>query len=211
MAFGLKSGAKIALKMWPWRVHADPSLKTLFLLVSLPFLSTLAMIGQSGSVRGSILDPSGAAVAGTHITLSGHGAARTTTSDASGNYQFSSLDPGTYTLTVEASGFGHYENSSIHVSKDGVLQLRSHAERCRSSRVWHAVRGGLKVAALNNRVMMTAAAFHVMRNNVFFLVSDIPVFNDQLTQGSEGTVEVALNHRWSVNANATGMHGIADR
>ena len=55
--------------------------------------------------------------------------------------------------------------------------------------------------------LMTAAAFHVMRDNV----SDIPVFNDQLTQGSEGTVEVALNHRWSVNANATGMYGIADR
>jgi iron complex outermembrane receptor protein len=65
---------------------------------------------------------------------------------------------------------------------------------------------GVKVAALNNRVMMTAAAFHVMRNNVFSLVSDIPVFNDQMTQGGEGTVEVALNHHWSVNANATGMH-----
>ena len=96
-------------------------LKRYFLLVSVPFVSTLAMIGQSGSVRGSILDPSGAAVAGTHITLSGHGAARTTTSDASGDYQFSSLNPGSYTLTVEASGFGHYENSSIHVSRNDVL------------------------------------------------------------------------------------------
>lgn len=65
---------------------------------------------------------------------------------------------------------------------------------------------GVKVAALNDRVMVTAAAFHVMRNNVFSLVSDVPVFNDQLTQGGEGTVELALNRHWRVNANATGMH-----
>lgn len=65
---------------------------------------------------------------------------------------------------------------------------------------------GMKVAAFNNRVLITAAAFHVMRNNVFSLVSDIPVFNDQLTQGGEGTVELALNRRWKLNANATGMH-----
>ena len=62
---------------------------------------------------------------------------------------------------------------------------------------------GAKIAALNERVMITAAAFHVMRNNVFSLVSDIPVFNDQLTQGGEGTVELALTHRWKLNTNAT--------
>jgi hypothetical protein len=109
--------------MWPWRVHADPSLKTLFLLVSLPFLSTLAMIGQSGSVRGSILDPSGAAVAGTHITLSGHGAARTTTSDASGNYQLSSLNPGTYTLTryfTAANGVGGFVGDALLLRQSPV-------------------------------------------------------------------------------------------
>lgn len=65
---------------------------------------------------------------------------------------------------------------------------------------------GVKVAALNDHILITAAAFHVMRNNVFSLVSDVPVFNDQLTQGGEGTVELAMNRRWKFNANATGMH-----
>jgi iron complex outermembrane receptor protein len=65
---------------------------------------------------------------------------------------------------------------------------------------------GVKVAAINDRVMITAAAFHVMRNNVFSLVNDIPVFNDQLTQGGEGSIELALSHRWKLNTNATGMH-----
>ena len=65
---------------------------------------------------------------------------------------------------------------------------------------------GVKVAALNDRVLITAAGFHVMRDNVFSLVSDVPVFNDQRTQGGEGTVELALNRRWKLNTNATGMH-----
>jgi iron complex outermembrane recepter protein len=96
-------------------------LKCNFSLVLLAFFTTLAAMAQNAVVRGSILDPSGAAVAGAHITLSGHGTPRTAASDVSGNYQISSLTSGTYTLTIEAQGFGPYENSSIHVSKDGVL------------------------------------------------------------------------------------------
>ncbi len=65
---------------------------------------------------------------------------------------------------------------------------------------------GFKMAELNNRILITAAAFHVKRNNVFSLVSDVPVFNDQLTQGGEGNVELGLTSRWHLNANATGMH-----
>lgn len=65
---------------------------------------------------------------------------------------------------------------------------------------------GVKVAALNDRLLVTAAAFHVKRDNVFSLLKDVPVFNDQLTQGGEGTVEFTLQRRWKLNANATGMH-----
>ncbi|HEY0161315.1 MAG TPA: TonB-dependent receptor [Edaphobacter sp.] len=65
---------------------------------------------------------------------------------------------------------------------------------------------GVKIAELNDRIQITAAAFHVKRDNVFSLVSDIPVFNDQLTQGGEANVELAMTRSWHLNANATGMH-----
>jgi iron complex outermembrane receptor protein len=65
---------------------------------------------------------------------------------------------------------------------------------------------GIKVAALNDRVLVTLAAFHVMRNNVFSLVNDIPVFNNQRTEGGDGSVELGLTRRLHLNANATGMH-----
>jgi iron complex outermembrane receptor protein len=65
---------------------------------------------------------------------------------------------------------------------------------------------GLKVAALNDRVLMTLAAFHVMRDNVFSLVNDIPVFNNQRTEGGDGGLELGLTRHWKLNTNATGMH-----
>jgi iron complex outermembrane receptor protein len=89
--------------------------------VLLLFLSSWAARAQSASIRGSILDPSGAAIPTAHVTLAGHGAGRTTTSDAAGTYQLLSLIPGVYILTIEAPGFGHYENSSILISQGGVL------------------------------------------------------------------------------------------
>ena len=45
-----------------------------------------------------------------------------------------------------------------------------------------------------------------MRNNVFSLINDIPVFNDQRTEGGDGSLELGLTKRWKLNANATGMH-----
>jgi len=60
------------------------------------------------SVRGAVTDPSGAVVAGAVVTL----AAPSTglhfehTADAKGEYLFSQIPPGTYTITANASGFG---------------------------------------------------------------------------------------------------------
>ncbi len=59
------------------------------------------------SVSGSVLDQTGAAVPGAHVTLSneGTGAQRTTDGGADGTYEFSQVPPGEYKLTVEAKGF----------------------------------------------------------------------------------------------------------
>ncbi len=95
--------------------------KRYVVLVLLTFFASFAANAQTAEIRGSIIDPSGNALTDAHISLSSHGAKKTTTSDSSGNYQFSSLTAGIYTLTVEAPGFGRYENSSIHVSNNNVL------------------------------------------------------------------------------------------
>jgi iron complex outermembrane recepter protein len=65
---------------------------------------------------------------------------------------------------------------------------------------------GVKIAALNNRVMFTAAGFDVKRNNVFTLVGDVPVFNDQKTNGGEANVQALVTRRWNIFANVTAQH-----
>lgn len=65
---------------------------------------------------------------------------------------------------------------------------------------------GVKVTAWGSRLELTAAAFDVKRDNVFTLVGDVPIFNDQKTVGGEGNIQLLLGRGWHVSANGTGMH-----
>ncbi len=62
---------------------------------------------------------------------------------------------------------------------------------------------GVKISALRGRLALTAAAFDTRRDNVFALVGDTPVFNDQKTRGIEGDLSVQATKRWRMTANAT--------
>ncbi len=65
----------------------------------------------TANIQGLIQDPSGAGVAKAQVFLvnTATGVQKTTTSDASGNYRFISLAPGSYKISVEASGFAKTE------------------------------------------------------------------------------------------------------
>ncbi len=69
------------------------------------------------SLRGSILDKSGAAVVGATIKLSNAdlGSQRVIVSSATGSYEFVALKPGNYDLNVEASGFRKYEQRKFEL------------------------------------------------------------------------------------------------
>jgi hypothetical protein len=74
----------------------------------------------TGTLRGQVLDPAGAAVANAQVTAThtqtGVSAKITTTS--AGTYDFPSLLPGKYTVTVEASGFKKYVKNDVPVLAD---------------------------------------------------------------------------------------------
>jgi hypothetical protein len=74
----------------------------------------------SGTILGSVNDPSGAAVAGARITLTNAqtGFARTVTSGADGEYVAPSLPPGAYTISVEQAGFKKLALSNVQLSVD---------------------------------------------------------------------------------------------
>jgi hypothetical protein len=62
--------------------------------------------GSSGTVRGDVKDPAGAVVPNATVTLvDARGGERKATTNNSGSYTFTTVDPGQYTLRVERQGF----------------------------------------------------------------------------------------------------------
>ena len=57
----------------------------------------------TGTIVGTVVDPSGAVIAEASVTVThqGTGASRSMTTDAAGNFHFPSLPVGPYTLKVE--------------------------------------------------------------------------------------------------------------
>lgn len=77
-----------------------------------------AQSATTGALTGVVSDPSGGVISGATVTLTnnGTGQTRTATTDASGNYKFSLIPPGTYSLRFEASGFKTSTISSVTVN-----------------------------------------------------------------------------------------------
>src|SRR6187551_1090239 len=71
----------------------------------------------TGTILGTVTDPSGAVVAGAKVTIlnEGTGLTRTATSDVSGEYTAPSLPTGRYTVMSEMAGFKALALSNIEV------------------------------------------------------------------------------------------------
>src|SRR4051812_19170567 len=78
-------------------------------------LGSLAVAQSTSQLNGSVVDPSGATVAGATIALtdSATGLQRSTTSSASGLYQFLDVPPGKYRLQANAKGFSPFQASEV--------------------------------------------------------------------------------------------------
>jgi hypothetical protein len=88
---------------------------TIWVLVMLALVATLAMAQSTSQLNGSVSDPSGAAVAGAKITLTdaATGSQRSVTSNASGLYQFLDIPPGNYKLDAIATGFAPFSAAKV--------------------------------------------------------------------------------------------------
>jgi hypothetical protein len=73
----------------------------------LTLLSAPARAQYGASLQGTVQDKSGAIVANASVTATdnGTGIVHAATTNSSGFYRISELPPGTYTVTVEKSGF----------------------------------------------------------------------------------------------------------
>src|SRR2546423_2141674 len=97
-----------------------------FVLITLLLsLSAAVLHGQvtSGTIFGTVKDSSGGVIADAKVTVSSAaiGLTRTINSSPDGNFVFPNLQPGTYTISVEAPGFKKSETTGVVLSATDKL------------------------------------------------------------------------------------------
>jgi hypothetical protein len=112
--------------------------------IALAFIGVFAMAQTpTGSIQGLVTDKSGAAIQGATVTIvqTTTNEARNTATDASGRYNVPFIDPGTYTITVDAKGFrsARQENVLVQVTETRAVDFQ------------------LEVGAVNQTIQVTAS------------------------------------------------------
>ncbi len=87
---------------------------------------TATVRASSGTLRGQVTDPSGAAIANATVIVTAAATTSTpikTQTDGQGGYEFKGLAAGQYSLTVVAQGFALYENDNVVITVGPPLRL----------------------------------------------------------------------------------------
>ena len=101
-------------------------MKTIFCgIVVLVGLGALSAFAQTAQMTGTISDQSGATVPNTTVTVTNvnTGVARSSITNASGNYLVTALLPGTYRVTTQALGFKQMSREPIILEVDQIARI----------------------------------------------------------------------------------------
>jgi hypothetical protein len=98
-----------------------------YALFCLPLLlPSLALAQQvTGTITGSVIDPTGSAIAGATVTLVSEqtAAVRTTPTGAEGGFVFTAVSPGLYTVNAEQPGFKKFRKQHLELAPGGTLAV----------------------------------------------------------------------------------------
>src|SRR5438477_2496372 len=90
-------------------------------------LSPVPALAQSstGTVSGRVVDPSGAPITGAEVKLISETTrnARTLTSTDNGDFVFTDVQPGVFTITVKLTGFKQFQKSNLNLTSSDRLAL----------------------------------------------------------------------------------------
>jgi hypothetical protein len=104
----------------------QPLLRTLLFVALLLTLSACSLFGQElGSIVGTVTDPTGATVPAVAVTVTNQRTgvvARTTTTNADGNYAIPGLPPSVYDVKAEKTGFQALLHSGITVEVHSTVR-----------------------------------------------------------------------------------------
>src|SRR5580700_4808020 len=88
-------------------------------------LSPTVFAQTTSGLTGTVTDLSGATMPGAKVTLTSTetGAQRESTSNEAGTYEFTALQPGSYTLTFQKEGFAQITSAAIRLEVNQVARL----------------------------------------------------------------------------------------
>lgn len=96
----------------------------LFLGVAVAFAAVVFAQTGTGSLRGEVKDPSGAAVAGaTILVTTPNGETLTSITNHDGNYEVNGLAPGKYKVEAVAKGFALFSNDNVVVAQGQIQKF----------------------------------------------------------------------------------------
>src|SRR5437763_8779180 len=102
-------------------------MKKLVLLYLFTLMLATCLVGQetTASINGTITDASGAVVPKAKITVTNpsNGFTRDSVSGAAGDYSITFLAPGSYDMTVQATGFSTLQQKSIVLTVGRTVTL----------------------------------------------------------------------------------------
>lgn len=112
----------------PRRVHLRTLASVMILLVLVfgpgsAFSALAAAQEVTGNIQGEVKDQNGAVVPNATVTASAGQRTLTATTDSKGEYRFSNLQPGVYTVSVTAGGFSELKRENITVELGKTLQV----------------------------------------------------------------------------------------
>ena len=174
-------------------------------ILPLLFLVTSGCLcGQSisGSIQGSVVDPSDLAVAGAKVTLTqvATGAQRSMQASERGDFYFGALQPGQYTISVEFSGFKTLQKEGLNLTAAESLsvgRLKLEVGAVSESVTVQAEGTAVQTASAERSGVVTSSQVDqiaIRGRNVISLTQLLPgvVFND------DGDV---IDRNWNLNVN----------
>jgi hypothetical protein len=167
-----------------------------------------------------VVDPQHAAVAGAQVTavVQEQRFNFTTKTDEAGRFVFAQVPPGTYTLTVESSGFKKYERRGIELNPNGrlalgelVMQIGSVTEQIEvSEAALHLqTESAERSTALVNTQMINIAVNSRSYLDLVKLVPGVVSTVDLRTAGTGGIQNIAANGA-RFNSNNVTLNGLSN-
>jgi Carboxypeptidase regulatory-like domain len=100
------------------------SKRVLFIVWALAAIGAMMMGQTTGTIRGTVTDPSGAAVPKANVTVTGpNNTVKSVDTDGNGAYSITGLPPGKYSIRIGAPGFNLLEKKNVDVPAARPVQF----------------------------------------------------------------------------------------